>query len=407
MPCRVILVEPRDGRNIGMVARACANFGIVDLRVVHTEKFQAALDRAGRSEKKARQLGIDDVAAAEGARPSSCALDLSAWKGCERLATEEGTAVLRNARLHEHLQDALRGANRTIAFSGREGRNFRQASVELRELAVRVSAGKEVDAAQLGAGGPCTALVFGSEDVGLSTENVLMCDDVCMIRTSHCSSLNLSVAVAVVLARIHEEVAPPPLPERIGGELCVPMPPSPSVQMIAAATPGDAGAGVAGRDLPEEVSVEGAPDAAPAAVEACDDVEVEACYDADVSAAVSNSSSGVAAAGVALAPAAWTATWAELCRSKLETLGYPTQSELWHGRGRRKCKFTYRLFRIVADCSRTLGRSRLTQDESVAWGRLVEVLATPSSRLSHASDLASIQGQADVFIASGDMRATS
>ncbi|CAK0906056.1 unnamed protein product, partial [Prorocentrum cordatum] len=133
---RVVLVEPRDARNVGMSARACANFGATDFFVVHEAKFQAALGRAGRSEEKARQLGVQ-VGAGEEDAAAGCSLDLSAWKGVERLATAEGAEVLRRARLFGGLRAALAGAGRSVAFSGRTGDNFRRSSIELRDLAMQ------------------------------------------------------------------------------------------------------------------------------------------------------------------------------------------------------------------------------------------------------------------------------
>ncbi|CAE8617659.1 unnamed protein product [Polarella glacialis] len=343
--CRVILVEPRDARNVGMVARACANFGVSDLAVVHAGKLQAALDRAGRSPEKARQLGFSD--APSEAVPNAelhCALDVSAWKGVERLATGEGGVVLQSARLYGGLRAALAGTGRSVAFSGREGRNFRQASVSLRALAcdMGVSASAAVTRAleALEAHPPQrVALVFGSEDVGLSTEAVLMCDDVCRLRTADCPSLNLSHTVAVVLARVHEEVSEA---EGFSGPAVAPAAGQPAAVAKRSSAP-----------LPAE--------------------DVRQGREADAAAEASE-------VGVQV-PAAWTSGWSELCRRQFEAQGYPTQAELWNGRGRRKCKFTYRLFRIVADCARSLQRARVTEHEATAWAKLVEALSTRSTAI--------------------------
>jgi len=201
--CRVILVEPRDARNVGMVARACANFGVSDLIVVHSSKLQAAIGRAGRSSEKAQQLGLAN-SLEDSSTVEHCALDLSAWKGCERLATEEGAEVLQSAKLYGSLKAALTGTGQSVAFSGRQGRNFRQPTADLKVFARKLAEKHQVHGQ--GAADAKTALVFGSEDVGLSTEAVLMCTDVCRLRTSDCPSLNLSHAVAVVLSRVFEDV---------------------------------------------------------------------------------------------------------------------------------------------------------------------------------------------------------
>lgn len=300
--CRVILVEPRDARNVGMVARACANFGVSDLIVVHTSKLQAAVGRAGRSSEKARQLGLTELE--DSSSVEHCALDLSAWKGCERLATEEGAEVLQSAKLYGSLKAALTGTGQSVAFSGRQGRNFRQPTAGLKSFARQMAEKHQVDAQ--GAAEAKTALVFGSEDVGLSTEAVLMCTDVCRLQTGDCPSLNLSHAVVVVLSRIFEDVLEKVFDGR-GGSV-------------------------------------------------------------DPMASPSRDKAAVASA--------WTADWSELCRQRLEVQGYPTQAELWHGRGRRKCLFTYKLFRVVADCVRCLQRVNPTESEVLSWSKLVQALSS-------------------------------
>lgn len=45
---------------------------------------------------------------------TSKALDLSAWKGCERLATDEGAEVLKAAKLYGSLKAALTGTGATL-----------------------------------------------------------------------------------------------------------------------------------------------------------------------------------------------------------------------------------------------------------------------------------------------------
>lgn len=347
-----------------MAARACANFGVSDFVVVHAEKFNAAMGRAGRSPEKARQLGVSggDVSAC-----SQCTLDVSAWKGCERLATTEGAEVLRTARLCSGLQTALAGVGRSVAFSGRDGENFRRSTVQLRSLArdvVDIAPKQAVAAGALeGSCQSSVALVFGSEDFGLSTESVLMCDDVCKLRTSTCPSLNLSHAVAVVLARLFEET-------EFGTERS------------------NTGASAGSKDLEssapcilgqhstnaskDPVRVEQAGSETTRAPEHIIDV---ADSDGDgMPEACTGLVAGKQAADGMQALAGWTASWSELCRQRFVALGYPAQLELWHGRGRRRCKFAYRLFRLVAQCSRTLQRASATAEEAAAWQRLVEVL---------------------------------
>ena len=52
----LLLYVKQAGKNNSEVARACANFGVSDLRVVHPGKLQAALGRAHRSEEKDETL---------------------------------------------------------------------------------------------------------------------------------------------------------------------------------------------------------------------------------------------------------------------------------------------------------------------------------------------------------------
>merc|ERR1712125_245659 len=49
------------------------------------------------------------------------------------------------------------------------------------------------------------ALVFGREDSGLRASEILCCTHCCTLATYSCGSLNLSHAVAVVLARLYED----------------------------------------------------------------------------------------------------------------------------------------------------------------------------------------------------------
>lgn len=365
MPCRVVLVEPRDARNVGMAARACANFGVSDFFVVHSDKFKASIIRAEKSAAKATQLGLSVGVDGVLEKASSCSLDLPAWKGCERLATNEGAELLRSARLCGELQAALSGTQRSVAFSGRDGRNFRHPSVSLPALAGRIARGSvHANGSAIPHGG-AIALVFGSEDVGLSTESVLLCDDVCRLRTGVCPSLNLSHCVAVVLARIFEDIS-----ECSGGN--------------------DGQAAAANSQSPVErqrfsgpvCPIGGAPTDADGKN-----------FDSSCAAEAPTAESTVASA--------WAGHFAELCRQRLEARGYPVQPDLWHGRGRRRCKFTYRLFRLVADCGRTLQRAHLTEDESNAWQRLVEALSNTDKVGVNRADFPSavadaiVEGRAD------------
>lgn len=68
-------------------------------------------------------------------------------------------------------------------------------------------------------------------------------------------------------------------------------------------------------------------------------------------------------------------------------LGIDLRSDAWRARARaplahvwsslprpavrRRCKFAFRLFKIVADCGRTLQRAALSAEEAVAWEKLI------------------------------------
>ncbi|CAE7389503.1 trmJ [Symbiodinium sp. CCMP2456] len=306
---------------VGVSSVFVRNFVTLQKPVVHAAKLEAAVSRASRSAEKARQLGIDADQITEAPSSSSvhCALDLSAWKGCERLATTEGEEVLQSAKLYGNLKAALSGAGLSIAFSGRQGRNFREPTLTLKKLAQKLASTSTAEVGQVAASDNSgeglsrqVALVFGSEDVGLSTESVLLCTDVCRLQTGSCPSLNLSHAVAVVLARIFEEVQEEP-------------PSCSSAQATKAAADG----AVPKDEIPAPV---------------------------------------------------WTSDWSELCRARLEAQGYPAKAELWHGRGRRKCLYTYRLFRVVAECARSLQRTNATDSEVKAWTNLVQSLSQASGK---------------------------
>lgn len=149
----VVLVRTRFPENIGMAARACANMGCARLCLVRPERW----DR-------------------EKARP---------------LATPKGQPVLESIRMAPSLAEAVAGSTLVMGTTARLGgwrRGVLTADQAGAEAAAALRAGERV------------SLVFGSEDRGLSNEELLLCQRVVTIPTAgEASSLNLAQAVLILL----------------------------------------------------------------------------------------------------------------------------------------------------------------------------------------------------------------
>ena len=148
---RVVLVEPQNPANIGFIARLMANYGITDWVMVNgPELAGSAAERTG-------------IAA---------------------------SAELQAVRKVVTLAEALSGCHYSIAFSARQGKHRRPIPLpELFPLAEEI----QNPALQV-------ALVFGREDIGMTTEEVDQCSCIANIPSCGLSSFNLSHAVAIVLA---------------------------------------------------------------------------------------------------------------------------------------------------------------------------------------------------------------
>ncbi|OFZ20663.1 MAG: hypothetical protein A2X94_04080 [Bdellovibrionales bacterium GWB1_55_8] len=152
---RIILCGPRIPGNIGSVARAAANFGVRELFLVSP----------------------------------ACN-----WKSPEAQVRAVATAgrILHEARIVASLEDALKDVQVAVGFTRRGGRSrdpelFHQVLPELAEP-LRI------------------ALVFGNEETGLTDQELRLCTIASELSTDPAlPSMNLSHAVAVVLARLHEE----------------------------------------------------------------------------------------------------------------------------------------------------------------------------------------------------------
>lgn len=149
----VILTRPRFPENIGMAARACANFGINRLILV------------------APELWLREKA--------------------EALATPQAKAVLDSIVVVEHLADALAPFSLAYGTTARTG-GWRTGIVS--------PAGAAAEIAALGPDDGEVALVFGPEDTGLENSEIEQCTRLVSIPTMpDASSLNLAQAVLLMV----------------------------------------------------------------------------------------------------------------------------------------------------------------------------------------------------------------
>ncbi|AMV70828.1 RNA methyltransferase [Desulfuromonas carbonis] len=150
-PVVIILVEPRTPGNVGMVARAMANFGYDELRLVNPCNHLA---------DEARRLAVD------------------------------AAGLLEKARLFPDLQSALADCQRAVAATRRIGKR-RGRSLDVAEVADETLQRDPVER---------LALVFGREDSGLSSPEVALCSHTAAIATpGSLGSLNLAQAVLIFL----------------------------------------------------------------------------------------------------------------------------------------------------------------------------------------------------------------
>ncbi len=166
-PPAVILDAPQLGENIGAVARAMANFGLADLRLVNP--------REGWPQARA-------WAAASGAD----------WP-------------LNAARVYPSVAEAVADLTRVYATTARP-----------RELSLPVLTPREAAAeiATAQASGEAVGLLFGGERAGLETADIALCQAVVTIPVDpRFHSLNLAQAVALNAYewRMTQAMAPPPV----------------------------------------------------------------------------------------------------------------------------------------------------------------------------------------------------
>ncbi len=145
----VILMEPQLADNIGMVARACANFGLDDLRLVHP--------RDGWPNEKAR------------------------------IAASGANYIIDDARAYETLDESISDLNWIAATTARQ-RDLRKPVLTpeqaITEMRMRITRGERC------------GVLFGRERNGLETSEVAHADALIMIPVnSRFASLNLAQAV--------------------------------------------------------------------------------------------------------------------------------------------------------------------------------------------------------------------
>jgi len=162
----LVLVEPAGARNLGSVARLCANFGVAELRLV--------APRCDPLGPEARQMAV------------------------------HAQAVLESALVFADLAEALADCGRVVAATGRiEG-----APLPLHGPAAALDwlgAGAAPESGAANPGPLPVALVFGREDRGLSNDELLLAGRLLRLDAgSAYDSLNLSHAVAVVLHEWHQ-----------------------------------------------------------------------------------------------------------------------------------------------------------------------------------------------------------
>ena len=147
----IVLSHPQLGENIGAAARAMANFGLSDLRLV--------APRDGWPNRKAEAM----AAGAAG--------------------------VLNGARLFGDLREAIGDLNCILATTARE-RGI------TKEVLTPAEAAKRLRKA-VACGEKC-AILFGNERAGLDNDEISLCDAVVTIPTADFASLNLGQAVLLI-----------------------------------------------------------------------------------------------------------------------------------------------------------------------------------------------------------------
>jgi tRNA/rRNA methyltransferase len=144
----IILSHPQLGENIGAAARAMANFGLSDLRLI--------APRDGWPNPKASAMAVGAV------------------------------ELLDKAKLYASAREALGDLGLVYATTARD-RGITKEVITPAEAAKRLRAAS--------ARSETTAILFGNERAGLDNDEISLCDAVITIPTSDFASLNLGQAV--------------------------------------------------------------------------------------------------------------------------------------------------------------------------------------------------------------------
>lgn len=148
----IILAYPQLGENIGMVARAMANFGLSELRLVNP--------RDGWPSEKARS------------------------------SASRADHVIDNAKLYGSLEEAIEDLNFVYATTARDRDGYkpvRSPIVAARDLRQRFGSGQAV------------GIIFGRERTGLTNEEVALADEIVTFPVNPAfASLNLAQAVLLM-----------------------------------------------------------------------------------------------------------------------------------------------------------------------------------------------------------------
>ncbi len=162
MEIRTILVEPKSEENIGAVARVIKNFGFADFYLVNPP-----------------DIGVKAMSVASHAY--------------EVLKTSEIVGSIEEA-----VENSVIVAGTTAKHGISANKHIRMPFFSPRQLKEKVEG---IDGGKSGV----VSILFGREDTGLKNEELMLCDIVVCIPTSHeYLVMNLSHAVAVVLYELSE-----------------------------------------------------------------------------------------------------------------------------------------------------------------------------------------------------------
>lgn len=164
---RVVCVSPSGALNVGMIARACANFDVGGLAIVAPEYDRTSESAAAQERQFATMLA--------------------------------GQGMLGKAVTHPTLESALQGCSVAVGFTRRRGvaRSASANQVEVSQLASLATlpspTASPLSSPPTPHPTPFVALVFGREADGLRSSELFQCTHTCEIATSAShGSLNLA-----------------------------------------------------------------------------------------------------------------------------------------------------------------------------------------------------------------------